>query len=81
MVLQLVAEGDGICGVTEKFQKDQVDLGLLDQKRTRLADILGRVDRIELLRIKRLEQEPPILAVRGDDQHRSAGLVDYHEVI
>ena len=70
---QFAAERDRIAAVADELEQNQVDLRILLQKRPRLADVLGCVDRVELLRIERVEEKATIVAIGGDDEDGSAG--------
>ena len=79
MVLaQLAAERERSARVVEEFEQHEIDLRILLQECARLRDVLGRVDRVEFLRVERVEQHAAIVAIGGDDEDGAAAFVRRH---
>ncbi len=79
MVLaQLAAERERAARIVEEFEQDEIDLRILLEERARLRDVLRRVDRIEFLRVERIEQHAAIVAIGGDDEDRAAAFALGH---
>src|SRR5690606_23190504 len=77
---QFTAEGNGIAGLADKFEQDQIDLRILGEEGTRLADVLGGVDRVEFLRVERIEQDATVFAVGGHDKYRTIDPFRSHQL-
>src|SRR6185312_2877942 len=80
MVLaQFAAERERAARVVEKLEQHEIDLRILFEERARLRDVLRRVDRVELLRVERIEQHAAVVAIGRDDEDRAAAFVRVHD--
>ena len=80
MVLaQLAAERERAARIVEELEQHEIDLRILLEERARLCDVLGGVDRVELLRIERIEQHAAIVAIGRDDEDRAAAFAGVHD--
>ena len=80
LLAQLVAEGERIGRCAEKLQQDQIDMRFLGEEGARLANILGRIDGLELLAVESLEQIAPVIAIGRNNQYRTIAVFAQHDV-
>jgi len=79
VLAQLAAECERAARVVEKLEQHEIDLRILLEERARLRDVLGGVDRVELLRVERIEQHAAIVAIGRDDEDRAAAFARVHD--
>ena len=66
-------------GIVEEFEQHEIDLRILLEERARLGDVLRGIDRVELLRIERIEQHAAIVAIGRDDEDGPAAVALRHQ--